>query len=406
MSRKAGGLAAIMAGQPLVKKPTFMQRMRKLFRATGLHFGLCMICIAYAYVGAIVFQSLEYPYEEIVRKQTDKRYKKLMEGFINDLEQLMDQASKDDDHQLNSSLYLRTDEYTKVLFSLFDNPISLNYFDSIFYNKGDYIDLWTMDSAILFTSTTIIPVGFGLITPLTTSGRFFLCLYAIIGIPLALVTMSDIGKFCCDAAFRCFHEKMFLFMVTLLLIIFLYPIFGGLIIHLLSDMTVFDSIYFCSITILTVGYGDIGPPVPVIYLILFIVIGVTLVTISVDVVAANIIHHIHYMGRHMGKAKMVATKMMQMAQKISINKGLGLGMAQLGAFARMGMMMNVNVNAMPGDAKGAINDTHIITDEANIKQRTSTAFDPELDFDLIDHGTRADTDGFAFFDDADNDAFY
>lgn len=31
-----------------------------------------------------------------------------------------------------------------------------------------------------------------------------------------------------------------------------------------------------------------------------------------------------------------------MAQKININKGLGIGMAQLGAFARMGMMIQVS----------------------------------------------------------------
>lgn len=39
--------------------------------------------------------------------------------------------------------------------------------------------------------------------------------------------------------------------------------------------------------------------------------GVTLVTISVDIVGTNAIHHVHYWGRQMGKAKQAAAKMIQ-----------------------------------------------------------------------------------------------
>uniref|UniRef100_A0A914R5V1 Uncharacterized protein n=1 Tax=Parascaris equorum TaxID=6256 RepID=A0A914R5V1_PAREQ len=42
----------------------------------------------------------------------------------------------------------------------------------------------------------------------------------------------------------------------------------------------------------------------------------------------------------MGKARIVAEKMIHIAQKISISKGLGLGVAQLGAFARIGALMH------------------------------------------------------------------
>uniref|UniRef100_A0A1I7XI13 Glycosyltransferase n=1 Tax=Heterorhabditis bacteriophora TaxID=37862 RepID=A0A1I7XI13_HETBA len=37
--------------------------------------------------------------------------------------------------------------------------IASNYFDSVFYNQGQYEELWTMDAAVLFTSTTMVPVG-------------------------------------------------------------------------------------------------------------------------------------------------------------------------------------------------------------------------------------------------------
>ncbi|KAK5978861.1 Ion channel, partial [Trichostrongylus colubriformis] len=251
--------------------------------------------------------------------------------------------------------------------------IARNYFDSIFYNDGRYVQSWTLDSAVLFTATTLVPVGFGLVTPLTWCGRLFLIIYAIFGIPLALITISDMGKFFCTSVFKFFRESTVTFMATLVILLFLYPFVGGVCIHYVSHLSLFDSIYYCCITILTVGYGDIEPPISIPYLILFIFVGVTLVTISVDVVATSIIHQVHYMGRRMGDAKLIADKMMQMAQKISINKGLGLGMTQLGAFARMGIMINLTSNGKK-----------ISHQEKSEELRINTAYNPDFDFDLID----------------------
>lgn len=52
------------------------------------------------------------------------------------------------------------------------------------------------------------------------------------------------------------------------------------------------------------------PDVNVLYLVLFIVFGVILVTITIDFVAAELIDHIHYMGRHVGRAREIAGKML------------------------------------------------------------------------------------------------
>ena len=112
-------------------------------------------------------------------------------------------------------------------------------------------------------------LGFGLITPLTIFGRIFMVVYALIGIPLALVTMSDIGRFLCDGMFKLLKEvcyfsplkqtfqNMTAMTAVLLSMLFLYPLLGGVWIHLVSTMTLFDAIYYCCITILTVGFGDI-----------------------------------------------------------------------------------------------------------------------------------------------------
>lgn len=37
----------------------------------------------------------------------------------------------------------------------------------------------------------------------------------------------------------------------------LYPLIGGIWIHQVSTMSLFDSVYYCAITISTIGFGDI-----------------------------------------------------------------------------------------------------------------------------------------------------
>ena len=44
---------------------------------------------------------------------------------------------------------------------------------------------------------------------MTLYGRLFLILYALIGIPLTLVTMDDLGRFLCDAIYKLLKEVPF-----------------------------------------------------------------------------------------------------------------------------------------------------------------------------------------------------
>ncbi|GMR44470.1 hypothetical protein PMAYCL1PPCAC_14665, partial [Pristionchus mayeri] len=331
----SGGIAAILAGRKVQKKKSWRSKMKEFLQASGLHASLVIGCIVYVCVGALLFRALERPNELEVKKRTLSALDELVEGMINKTEKLK-MAYLSDDELVEQAEDL-LDEYHIHLFELFEHPISSNVMDSLV--SGDpYLDLWTFPSAVLFTSTTMVPVGFGLVTPLTFSGRLLLVCYGLMGIPLALVTMSDLGRFLCEAVAKRFGEHTRAFVVCLMVAVMSYPIAGGFIISNLGNLSLTDGIYYSSITILTIGFGDMSPPIPIPFLIVYIIFGAMLVTIAVEVVAVNAIHHIHFMGRQLGNARLMATRMITMAQKISISKGLGLGMAQLGAFARIGMM--------------------------------------------------------------------
>lgn len=69
-----------------------------------------------------------------------------------------------------------------------------------------------------------------------------------------------------------------------------------------------------------------------------------LVTMSVELVGTQIIHHIHYMGRRVGRARLIANRMLQFAQNISVNRGISYGLSQMSAFARLGLLVNVKDN--------------------------------------------------------------
>ncbi|XP_071483389.1 potassium channel subfamily K member 18-like isoform X1 [Diadema antillarum] len=53
---------------------------------------------------------------------------------------------------------------------------------------------WSFPSAMLFCMTTITTIGYGDIVPLTTWGRAFCVVYSIIGIPLSLICLANIGN--------------------------------------------------------------------------------------------------------------------------------------------------------------------------------------------------------------------
>ena len=59
--------------------------------------------------------------------------------------------------------------------------------------KGDWTYSWNFANALIFTVTIMTTIGYGHIAPKTNGGQLFTILYAMIGTPMLLIFLANIG---------------------------------------------------------------------------------------------------------------------------------------------------------------------------------------------------------------------
>jgi hypothetical protein len=138
-------------------------------------------------------------------------------------------------------------------------------------------------------------LGYGNIAPVTTAGRIFCIVFALIGIPLTLTVIADWGRLfatCVSILFKKlrflqslskakigekrrandnFHffsgicpdnlaDKKWLYAILAIVFLGIYLAAGSALMLLWeTDWTFFDGYYFCFITMTTIGFGDLVP---------------------------------------------------------------------------------------------------------------------------------------------------
>ncbi|KAL1455184.1 hypothetical protein WDU94_009295 [Cyamophila willieti] len=133
---------------------------------------------------------------------------------------------------------------------------------------------WTFGQSVFFASTLVTTIGYGQVTPMSTNGKLFCIFYSIVGIPLTLILFTSLSdrllvksnewlNFCVErCSFQCSDLKIKLSYLCVLLAI-LSILFVFIPAYVFSSLeptwSYFDSLYFCFISITTIGLGDYIP---------------------------------------------------------------------------------------------------------------------------------------------------
>uniref|UniRef100_A0A914UW29 Potassium channel domain-containing protein n=1 Tax=Plectus sambesii TaxID=2011161 RepID=A0A914UW29_9BILA len=282
------------------------------------HVGLVALTVMYTLIGASVFYSIERPNEHATKRaQLDVIYER-QDDFLELMWTLAHERSVDQsDWKLTGREQMQniSDELFKAFEKVFLTATEVR--------RNDTIEIWSFSTAIFFAVTVVTTIGYGNPVPVTTQGRLICIFFALFGIPLTLVTIADIGKFFSEHLIwlyghylrlkhrikrrmgkgthdklpaehvceHCQHQGISQHMdlveekripATLVLaILVLYTALGG------------------------VGFGDLMPRRDsyMYIILLYIILGLAITTMCIDLVGVQYIRKIHYFGRKIQDAR-------------------------------------------------------------------------------------------------------
>lgn len=338
---------------PGKKYEVYVQKGRPWWKIiTGIlfsHLGLFFLCISFGALGAWVFLKLELPYEEL-QHEIKKEKSKDVDKAIEYLKSIFWHYATNERYNFSQP------EFRDAVYADLDTlkRFVVNYHNEYGYDMTEDWDYaWTFPKALLFTITIMTTIGYGHIAPKTFAGKMFCMLYALVGIPLLLVFMANIGDLMADA-FRWMYsriccrwcrvrrrdseytptsqhkietigadevgkegymptDKVNVPIMVNLMLIFAF-LFGGAIAF--ADWENWDlgtALYFCFITLTTIGFGDkwpeksflnyedgIGAALQMAFTVVYCIFGMTLISMCIQLMQEQIIEKIRWLAAEVG----------------------------------------------------------------------------------------------------------
>ncbi|XP_053700615.1 potassium channel subfamily K member 17 [Synchiropus splendidus] len=126
---------------------------------------------------------------------------------------------------------------------------------------------WKFTSSAVFAATVVTTIGYGNISPSSTAGQIFCVFFALFGIPLNVVVLNKVGKYmlALGRTIAEFLEKrtgrpkctrFLVHLVSFLCGVVLFFIVPMLVFQTYEGWTYSQTIYYCFITLSTIGFGD------------------------------------------------------------------------------------------------------------------------------------------------------
>ncbi|XP_034115213.1 two pore potassium channel protein sup-9 isoform X2 [Drosophila albomicans] len=170
---------------------------------------------------------------------------------------------------------------------------------------------WKFTGAFYYATTVLTTIGYGHSTPTTRGGKLFTMCYAIVGIPLGLVMFQSIGERvnrlssyvikAVRTSLRCKRtvasEVDLICVVTTLSSLTIAG--GAAAFSRFEGWSYFDSVYYCFITLTTIGFGDMvalqkdnalnRKPEYVMFALIFILFGLAIVAASLNLLVLRFV---------------------------------------------------------------------------------------------------------------------
>ncbi|CAD5216805.1 unnamed protein product [Bursaphelenchus okinawaensis] len=170
------------------------ERILSLAKQILPHVGLCILLLLYLLVGAAIFQRIEGPNELIVKQKEISRIRTLKHRYQESVWNLT--HNPDTVFSKNTFNALGEEYFEKLIIAVFSSYRNQFVTEVHLLNKTSEDDnLWTYRNSVFFATTVITTIGYGHLVPVTSTGRIVCIVFALIGIPLLLVTIADIGRF-------------------------------------------------------------------------------------------------------------------------------------------------------------------------------------------------------------------
>ncbi|CAN9502012.1 unnamed protein product [Ophioblennius macclurei] len=135
--------------------------------------------------------------------------------------------------------------------------------------KGNYTTdgFWKFTSSAVFAATVVTTIGYGNMSPSTMTGQIFCVFFALFGIPLNVAVLNRVGKymlamerkmsdFIKEKTGRKKCTRFFIHLVSYLCGTVLFFIVPMLVFQQHEGWTYSQAIYYCFITLSTIGFGD------------------------------------------------------------------------------------------------------------------------------------------------------